>query len=316
MRFRYWALWTLCWVGARYRNIVNKVQTWIICILVNISLVLLFYNLNNQQIRGSDKGVSPFHKRTLLKRLHPLEALPRGYSEASLVFSTSVQVEGSHRVMNLLRRTLNGVEAEESMWILCGDAHVRICISIYIYCHVLLYIILYYVISYTCWYVKNSQNMYTYTTKRLKFTDKIWVFFTLQPPNERIPGFFHHRPRCKSRCTMFLEWMCILGFLRWFGPWWLTGLPLGFSRRTTRSKLQSIHNLQKDVASLFVIHMASNSNWTDSYKKTDRKKTKNTLCEDVEIVGVFGIREWPNPWTYQGVCFSRHWDNCKIHTVV
>ena len=134
--------------------------------------------------------------------------------------------------------------------------------------------------------------------ERLKFTDRIWVFFTLQPPNEKSPGFsiIARGASLDARCSW--NGYASLGFLRWFGPWWLSGLPLGF-----RSKLQSIHNLQKDVASLFVIHMASNSNWTDSCKKTDRKK--KTRCED-NILKLLGcsIREWPNPWTYQGVFFQ------------
>ena len=259
------ALWTLCWVGARYRNIFNKVQTWIICILVNISLVLLFYHLNNQQVRGSDKGVSLFHKRTLLKRLHPLEALPRGYSEASLVFSTSVQVEGSHGVMNLLRHTLNRVEAEEWACGSCVEMYIFGYMYLWIYIYTAMYystlyhIILCYIIVYTCLYVKKHKICIHLQPERLKFTDKIWVFFTLQPPNEESPGFsiIARGASLDARCSWngCASW----GFLRWFGPWWLTGLPLGF-----RSKLQSIHNLQKDVASLFVIHMASNSNWTDS----------------------------------------------------
>ena len=113
---------------------------------------------------------------------------------------------------------------------------------------------------------------------------------------EKSPGFsiFARGASLDARCSW--NGCASLGFLRWLGPWWLTGLPLGFSRRTTRSKLQSIHNLQKDVASLFVIHMASHSNWTDSY------------------IGVFhpGLTK---PWTYQGVV-SRSTRSCSLSSLL
>ena len=68
-----------------------------------------------------------------------------------------------------------------SMWILCGDVHVRIYVYVYIYilpCITLYYIIsyhfiLYYIILYTRLYVKKLTKYVYIQPKRLKFTDKI-----------------------------------------------------------------------------------------------------------------------------------------------
>ena len=277
------ALWTLCWVGARYRNIFNKVQTWIICILVNISLVLLFYNLNNQQIRGSDKGVSPFHKRTLLKRLHPLEALPRGYSEASLVFSTSVQVEGSHGVMNVLRHTLDGVEAEE--WA-CGSCvemymfgYMYLCIYIYtaMYYSTLYYIILCYIIVYTCLYVKNTRYVYIYNLKDWNSLTR-FEFSSLSSRPMKNPRVFPSSPEVQ------VSMHDVLG---------MDVHPEGFSGGLDPS------------------------DWLDYRWGSGPSCNPSTICKKtwqaslssiwpqipIELTVTLGcsIREWPNPWTYQSV---------------
>ena len=165
----------------------------------------IFCNSNNQKNWGSDKGVSPFSFTTapcwsgyILWRLCQEDILRLPW-----FFLTSVRVEGSHGVMNLLRHTLNGAEAEE--WACGSCAEMYICIYIYIY-------ILHYCILRDIIYMFVLTTHILYTLKEKKTLTRIWVFFTLLPPQKKTnPRFFPSScPRCKSRCTMFLEWMCIL----------------------------------------------------------------------------------------------------------